>query len=173
MRKRGPLLAAMIVVILLQAAPALAHAERIGSTPKEKARLGTPPDIVHIEFSEPPIGDATFIVLDGCERDVVEGIEVGDKEIDATLAAGQPGRWEVQTRVVSGVDGHATSDSWNFSVKGEPDCSDQAADDQPDGRAGSGDDGPEGGGGSFPLLAFAGGTLLVIILALAFRGRSG
>lgn len=170
MRKRGLLLAAVTMLVSMQAAPALAHAERIGSTPKEKAKVRSAPGSLRIQFSEPPIGDARFVVLDGCERDLVEDIEVSQMEIDATLAQGQPGRWQVETRVVSGVDGHATSDRWSFTVAGTADCSqtpppgasnEQDGDDEADG---------EGGGGSL-LLIFAAATLGVIVLALVLRGR--
>lgn len=168
MRKRGPLLGALMLVMLFPAAPALAHAERVGSVPKEGARLASPPTTLRIDFSEPPIGNAEFAVMDGCGRDVVTGIEVQNLEIEAALAAGQPGRWEVQTRVVSGVDGHATSDSWTFSVQGKTDCSEEPppAADRPPGERDSQDR-----GGSFPLLPFAAATLMIIVLALVFRGR--
>lgn len=171
MKERGPLLAALTMIMLLQAAPALAHAERIDSSPKEGARLRSAPPMMRIDFSEPPIGDANFVVTDGCDRDVVEEIDVQNMQLEATLSGGEPGRWQVETRVVSGVDGHATSDQWTFTVRGEAQCDEQpppAAEQPPEGE-GEGDQ----GGGSFPLLAFAAGTAVVIALALVFRGRSG
>lgn len=169
MRKRGPLLAVMTIVMLFQAAPALAHAERVRSSPTEGARLESPPDTVRIDFSEPPIGEASFVVTDGCDRDVVEDLEVQNLEIEASLGTGQPGRWTVQTEVVSALDGHATSDRWTFSVRGTADC---VAEPTPAGIDDPALDESSDDGGSFPLLAFAAGTVLLIALALVVRGRS-
>lgn len=165
MRKRRSLLAALMIVV--DAAPALAHAERVASVPKEGARLASPPASMRIDFSEPPIGEAMFEVIDGCERNVVQDLEVQNLEITAKLASGQPGTWKVRTRVVSGVDGHATSDRWTFSVKGKADCAEEpppVADDRPEDRPND--------GGDFPILPFAAGTVLIIAVALVFRGRS-
>ncbi|HJR46250.1 MAG TPA: copper resistance CopC family protein [Actinomycetota bacterium] len=158
-------------LVLAQAAPALAHAERIGSKPDEGARVGAPPSGLRIDFSEPPIGDARFVVLDGCGRDVVQNIDVSGTTIDATLAEGQPGEWQVDTRVVSGVDGHATSDNWSFAVRGNADCEQEPVETTPPPEAG-GDEDDEGGGSTF-LLIFAAGTLVVIGLALALRRKTG
>ena len=154
--------------LLVHAAPASAHAERIRSKPDEGERASAPPAALRIDFSEPPIGDARFIVLDGCGNDVVEEIDAHGTTIDATLRDGQPGDWQVETRVVSGVDGHATSDAWSFSVRGSPDCSEEP-EETPPASAGDEDEDP-GGDGTF-LLVFAGLTLVAIVLALALRRK--
>ena len=167
MSVRRVLIATLVLgVMLVHAAPASAHAERIRSKPDEGERASAPPAALRIDFSEPPIGDARFVVLDGCGNDVVQEIDVHGTTIDATLRDGQPGDWRVETRVVSGVDGHATSDSWSFSVRGAPDCSEQP-DATPPPSAGDDDD-SSGGEGTF-LLVFAGLTLAAIVLALALR----
>ena len=171
MLKKGLGIVAVAGLLALQASPASAHAERIGSKPDEGARVGAPPSTLRIDFSEPPIGDARFVVLDGCERDVVSGIDVSDTTIDATLAEGQPGEWKVETRVVSGVDGHATSDNWSFAVRGETDCEAEPPDVETSPPPNAGDEEDEGGGNF--LLIFAAGTLVVIALALLLRRKSG
>ena len=167
---RGRILTAALTagLLLLHAAPALAHAERVRSKPDEGERVGAPPAALRIDFSEPPIGDARFVVLDGCGNDVVEEIDVQGNAIDATLREGQPGEWQVETRVVSGVDGHATSDRWTFSVRGSQDCSLQTEESSPP-SVGESDD--QGGDGTF-LLVFAGLTLMAIVLALALRRKA-
>lgn len=158
-----------IGLMLAHAAPVFAHAERIRSKPDEGERAAAPPAALRIDFSEPPIGDARFVVLDGCGNDVVEDIDVHGTTIDAGLSRGQPGHWQVETRVVSGVDGHATSDAWSFSVRGFKDCSRRPEDTAPP-SAGDDDETPSGSG-TF-LLVVAAGTLAVIVLALAVRHKA-
>lgn len=170
MRKAG-LVTVALAAVLLQAAPALAHAERSASTPKEGATVAAPPETLDITFTEPPTGDAVIEVSDGCGRDVLAGRDVQNFQITASLSEGQPGRWSVQTNVISGVDGHNTRDRWTFRVRGEADCSAPETE-APDEAAGDEDD--EGGGGSaLPLLAIGGATLALIAVGLALRGRGG
>lgn len=168
--KRGWLPILVLAFLVGSATPALAHAERSGSTPDDGERLKSAPNNMRIEFTEPPIADAAFEVLDGCGRDVVQGIEVQGTEITASLAEGQPGEWSVRTQVVSGIDGHSTKDRWAFSVTGTEDC--EAEPDPGDGDPEASAEDITDDGGSFPLLAFAAGTLLVIALALMLRKKS-
>lgn len=168
--RRMPFVVAVVCLLLLDASLAFAHAERVGSEPEEGARVEAPPPTLSIDFSEPPIGNPTFVVNDGCERDVVEDIEIQNLNVEAQLFPGQPGRWTVQTRVISAVDGHETSDSWTFRVRGEPDCDTETP---PTAAQDADDEDDAAPGGSFPLLAFAAGTLVVIAVALVVRGRSG
>ncbi|MDQ4125674.1 MAG: copper resistance protein CopC, partial [Actinomycetota bacterium] len=154
--------------VLAQTAPAFAHAERSGSTPKEGAAVAAPPEALNITFTEPPTGDAVVEVIDGCRREVVADVEVQNFEITAALAGGQPGRWTVRTNVISGVDGHNTRDQWTFRVRGEADCT--AAETTAPDATGDEEDGG-GGGGALPLLLVAGGTVALVVVALLLRGR--
>ncbi|HEV2757457.1 MAG TPA: copper resistance CopC family protein [Actinomycetota bacterium] len=163
-------LAAVIVFGLAQADPARAHAERSASSPKEGATLGAVPDELNVTFTEPPTGDATVAVLDGCGRDVVTDVQVQNFEITAPLSAGQPGTWRVDTNVISAVDGHNTRDRWAFEVRGEPDCS--APESAGPGAAGDGED-EEGGGVPVAVIVLGGATVLLVVLGLALRGRGG
>lgn len=163
----------MTVAILLLGAhttPALAHAERSASSPREGATSATAPEVLRLTFTEPPTGDANVAVLDGCKRDVVADVEVQNFEITATLETGQPGRWSVQTNVISAIDGHNTRDRWTFDVRGEADCSAPETD-LPDGAADDDDDGDSRS--SVPLLLLGGGTLALLVLGLMLRGRGG
>lgn len=166
--KRTVLLAATLVAVIAQTAPAHAHAERSASTPKEGAAVAAPPEALSITFTEPPTGDAVVEVADGCGRDVVADLEVQNFEITAALGEGQPGRWTVRTNVISGVDGHNTRDRWTFEVRGEPDCSAPAT----EGPAAGGDDEDEEGGSSaLPLVLIVGATLGLVVVGLMLRGR--
>ncbi|HEX2295267.1 MAG TPA: copper resistance protein CopC [Actinomycetota bacterium] len=168
--KRTTVAAAALAAVLMQAAPALAHAERSASTPEEGATVAVPPGVLNVTFTEPPTGDAVVEVADGCGRDVVADLEIQNFEIAATLAEGQPGRWTVRTNVISAVDGHNTRDRWTFAVRGEPDCS-AAESAPPDDTAAGGDDDEGGGSSALPLLAVGGATVALVVLGLMLRGR--
>ncbi|HEX2195446.1 MAG TPA: copper resistance CopC family protein [Actinomycetota bacterium] len=167
--KTARVIAAAGTVLVLAAAPAQAHAERSASTPAEGARVGAAPETLQITFTEPPTGDAVAEVVDGCGRDVVTDVAVENLEMTATLGEGQPGRWTVNTNVISAVDGHNTRDRWTFTVRGEADCS--APESATPGGA-AGDEEEEDGGSALPLLMVGGATLALIAVALVLRGRS-
>ena len=172
-RVRGPRLltiasAAVSCVCVLLAGQAAAHAERVGSQPQPGTRAQDAPSSLTIEFSEPPTGDAVLEVLDGCGNDVVGELQVQNMEISADLSEGQPGRWEVASTVVSGVDGHQTKDSWSFTVAGSKDCSVAAPADEEGVSDGEDDD-----SSSFPLVPVALGGLAVLGVALALRALTG
>ena len=81
---------------------------------------------------------------------------------------GQPGRYKVETQVVSGLDGHETSDEWSFKVSGTKDCSAAPPEDD---TGDEGGDEEESGVGSAALLV-AGGAVVLIGIAAAIRLRS-
>ena len=168
--RTGRILLLGVTIVLLQASPALSHAERSASTPKEGATVAAPPDVLRLTFTEPPTGDAAVTVLDECGRDVVSDVEVQNFEITATLSGGQPGRWRVETNVISAVDGHNTRDRWLFDVRGAADCS--AEESAPPDTAGGAQDDDEEGGSSIPVIILGAATLVLIALGLVIRGRS-
>lgn len=165
---RGGAVCVVLAWVLAGAAPALAHAERTGSTPEERSRVTAPPAEVSVTFTEPPVADADLQVLDGCDRDVVDDLEVQGTEITAALAGGQPGRWRVEFHVVSGIDGHPTRDAFTFRVRGAADCSEE---EEPPPAAEDDDAGDDDGGGGLLIALFAGGTVVLVLLALVLRGR--
>jgi methionine-rich copper-binding protein CopC len=168
--KAAAVLVAALAFGLVQAGPARAHAERSVSTPQEGARVTSAPEELSVTFTEPPTGDATVSVLDGCGRDVVADVVVQNFDVTAPLSAGEPGTWRVETNVISAVDGHNTRDRWSFRVRGEPDCSAPASD-APDAAPGDEEDG--GGGVPMPLIVLVGATIVLVVLGFALRGRGG
>ncbi|MGH2753332.1 MAG: copper resistance CopC family protein [Actinomycetota bacterium] len=160
---------AVSVGVLLAPSAALAHAERQSSEPAAGRTLAEPPRHLYINFSEPPTGDSVITVVDGCGNDVVDDFDVTDRTIHATLLAGQPGRYKVATKVVSGLDGHPTRDGWSFEVEGARDCS------APPPQAEAGDEEPpeeDGGGGGSTMLLAAAGVAALIGIAATIRLRS-
>lgn len=170
--RRLALLVGACLTVVVQATPALAHAERASSQPEEGAKVSAAPASLAITFTEPPTGDAVVEVTDGCKRDVVADVEVQNFEITTSLAEGQPGKWTVQTNVISGVDGHNTRDRWTFTVRGEPDCS-ASQTLAPDAGAADEDEGEDRGGSSLPLILIGVATLALVVVGLVVRGRSG
>lgn len=157
---------ALVLLSFVAAPRAFGHAERAATTPEVGARVDEVPAAVSVSYTEPPAGNPVFRVLDGCGNDVVGDLKVQDMTIDATLTGGQPGAWNVEWRVISGVDGHDTRDSYSFKVAGQKDCT-VAAPEQPEGR-----DVPEDGPGAGFLLPIAIGAVLLAGMALFLRGRS-
>ena len=167
-----------LLLMVAGALPASAHAERVESRPAEGEKADAPPEELYIRFTEPPTGDAVVSVLDGCEREVVTGIDVSNQEITAALETGQPGKWKASIRLISGLDGHPTTDKWRFSVAGEPDCSPEEpdGDEKPDGTASEPDEGPSGGVSSTVIIGVIGGLALigvaVLVRSLGDRGST-
>lgn len=104
-------------LIVLPAAPASAHAELIGSSPKDGATVNTLPGQVKLEFSE-EVGSPAFV-----EVKAADGTDVtaGDPEVlGATVtvplnSSGPAGSYTIDYRVVS-ADGHPVSDELSFDV---------------------------------------------------------
>ena len=144
-------------------APAYGHSALTKATPKNGASLGTVPTTVEISYSEPPTTDIRFAVTDGCERDVARNVEVLNQTVTADVGSGQPGDWTVEWAVISAVDGHLTRDGVAFTVEGEVDCEQAAADETPT---------EEESGSTFPIVPVAVATLLILGVAAVVRLRS-
>lgn len=159
-----------LLLMVAGALPASAHAERVEARPAEGEKADAPPEELYIRFTEPPTGDAVVSVLDGCEREVVSGIDVSNQEITAALEDGQPGKWKVSLKLISGLDGHPTTDKWRFSVAGEPDCSTE----EPGETAAEPDEEPAEGTSSTLIIGVIGGLALigVAILVRSLAGRA-
>ena len=169
--RRAVAVAALVLLTFVATPRAFGHAERAATTPEVGARVDEVPQNVSVSYTEPPAGNPVFRVLDGCGNDVVEDLKVQDMTIDATLAGGQPGAWKVEWRVISGVDGHDTRDSYDFKVAGKKDCT-QPGPTATDGTGpDAGDEDDEGSGAGF-LVPIAIGGVVLAGLALFLRGRS-
>lgn len=152
------------LIVVASSAPAFGHAALTKSTPKDGAKLDAVPATVEIDYAEPPTTDSRFTVTDGCGRDVARDIEILNQRITAAVDSGQPGDWKVEWSVVSAVDGHLTKDGVAFTVEGQADCDQAAADDTPTDE--------ESGGSSFPVVPVAVVTLVILGVAMAVRLRS-
>jgi methionine-rich copper-binding protein CopC len=159
----------MVVLIAVAGLPATAwaHAERASEEPKAGGKVDAAPEHLYVNLTEPPTSDIKMSVVDGCGRDVVELVEAQNRSIHAVLLAGQPGRWEVEYTVISGLDGHPTTDAYSFRVTGEADCSDATATEDPTPPS----SGETDGGSGLPIVPIAIGAVILIAGAAALRMR--
>ena len=172
MRKRASRLGALLMLgmsmMLAQATGAWGHAALQSSEPEQGARLDEAPPSVIVNYAEPPTKASVFRVLDGCNSDVASDVTVLNDTIEATIGEGQPGRWRVEWRVISAVDGHLTTDAVSFQVGGDPDCTDVAINDSDD---------EQSDGGGLPLIPISIVTIVVVaaatVVRLLTRNQSG
>ena len=159
------LLIAITIVagVLTPATIARAHSQLIGSNPEANETVAQAPSRIKVDYSEPPISADDLVVEDGCGVDVVTSAEVEGKDIVAELSEGQPGQWQVSSRVISGVDGHETTDGFRFSVRGTADC---AAATQGPGRE------REEGDSPLPLILVLAGATAIVVTGAFFLRRS-
>jgi methionine-rich copper-binding protein CopC len=176
---------AVAACLLAIASPAWGHGKEIKTDPKRNAELKRPPAAVSIQLTEAATPDAVMKVIDGCDTNVAAHIAVSGETITAHLVKGKPGRYQVQWKVISAVDGHPTDGKYSFTVAGDGDCSDDTAANGDSGGGGGNDDaGDEGDGeaasaaptssegeddSSFPIVPVALGAVGVIAVGLGAR----
>ncbi|SOD16165.1 copper resistance CopC family protein [Nitrosomonas ureae] len=111
----------MLLPLLFQVNPAIAHATLVKSEPPRRAILSTPPKQIQLWFNEKIEGSyASVTVEDSNKKLVTESmpeILVDDsKSIILNLPQIPPGLYTVHYRVMS-VDGHVIESKYDFSVK--------------------------------------------------------
>lgn len=123
-RLRGAVaLACGLLVAVLPALPAAAHAAYKDSDPKDEATVASPPSSVWAEFTEPPTEDSRLEVYDPCGRRVDAGdSEVMGYRITVSMSADTAGEYTVEWAVVSTVDAHPTSGNFTFTSSGGDAC---------------------------------------------------
>jgi methionine-rich copper-binding protein CopC len=129
MRKRASrygTLISIVIALTVPVSPAWGHAALQDSDPGQGARLDAVPPSVIVTYAEPPTNASVFHVFDGCNSDVASDVTVLNDTIEATTDAGQPGRWRVEWRVISAVDGHLTTDAVTFRGAAGPHSTHQA-----------------------------------------------
>jgi copper resistance protein C len=162
------------------APPAGAHGELEDAKPAPNSHLKAPPSDVTMTFSEEPSSDSVIRVSDGCKNDVVERLVVDGNDFVASLATGQPGKWQASFRVISAEDGHLTKGNYSFDVAGKKDCSKDG-----DGNGnGKGDEttddgtpkatGPNGSddGSDFPVVPVVIAAVVLVIVGIVVRRMS-
>ena len=110
----------IVLLMLLGAAPAWAHAVLVEASPADGQRLDGPPAAVELTFNE-PISPVAVRVLDSAGTVVAgpEGVEASETGLRLPLPAALPhGRYLVSYRVTS-VDAHPVAGSVAFGIGAE------------------------------------------------------
>lgn len=170
--------ALMVAGLLSLPRPALAHGDIRDSSPSAGTRVTEAPEEVTLILAEPAASGSTVVVTDGCGEEVSGALEIRREILDTTITGGQPGRWLVNLRSISAVDGHVIKEAFTFKVAGKKDCSGQPGNDiepetdiSPDTSSRPPIENPDEEGSSFPVIPFAVGTVAVVGVALAVRRR--
>ena len=122
-----------LVMLIVSAAPALAHIDLVDSSPESGERLRSAPSVVVLIFNEPvavEFAQANITVAGGREQPVpaqVSGrtVRVGLDRVSSGTRSERSAEWVLTYRVVS-RDGHPVQGAVNFSVR-EPRRNDSSA----------------------------------------------
>jgi methionine-rich copper-binding protein CopC len=183
LRRHGLRLAAVGGMLLpvgigMGADPAAAHTELVSSIPADGQTLNTPPDDVHLTFTEPVKGEfPQVLVVDGAGVSVtVREPRIDGEVVSQPVRVTAEGGYVVAYRIVS-TDGHTVSGRFGFaygsgSTTGAPDTSEAGSPATTSRKPSAGAvDGGEDGGLSWP--SAAGGLAVAgIALALLLRRRA-
>lgn len=137
------------LIVLVAAAPALAHPKVVSRTPEDGSTVDQPPSEVSVEFDE-AVTNADLNVFDPCGSQVDNGNpDVFLQTVTVGMSADKAGTYSVRWEVIS-EDGHNVSGSWTFASSGGSACPGSGGGDgNGDGNTGgSGGDQPGGGNDS-------------------------
>jgi copper transport protein len=118
-----------ILIVLMWAGSAWAHAAATGTDPVSGAVLESAPEAVTVEFNQPvtPVDAATGVVApDGTRSDTAVTPSEDGSSMSIAFDGGQEGTYLVGYRVVSD-DGHPVSGTFTFSIGTETEAPDAAA----------------------------------------------
>jgi methionine-rich copper-binding protein CopC len=147
-RKGFGIAAAAGLIVLIAAAPALAHPKVVSRTPEDGSTVDQPPSQVSVEFDE-AVTNADLDVFDPCGDQVDNGSpEARLYTVSVGMSADKAGTYTVQWEVIS-EDSHNVSGSWTFTSSGGSACPGSGGGDgngNGGNTGGTGGDQPGGGG---------------------------
>lgn len=171
-----PLAVMLLAALVALPGVAQAHGDVRDSSPAAGTRVTKPPKELTVILAEPAAQGSTVVVTDGCEREVSGSLDIKRDILTTPIADGRPGRWLVNLRSISAVDGHAIKEAFTFDVAGKKDCTAEEGDAvepdtdiSPDTSSRAPIVNPDEDGTSFPVVPFALGTVAVVAVALAVR----
>ncbi len=111
----------ILLPLLLQVNPAIAHATLVKSEPPRRAILSIPPKQIQLWFNEKIEGSYASVTVEDSNKKLVtenmpETLTDDSKSVVLNLPQIQPGIYTVHYRVMS-VDGHVIESKYDFSVK--------------------------------------------------------
>jgi len=168
---------ALLMFALATGSAAMAHTEEVSADPPADSLVIDMPAQVILTFDEPLLDAGAALVVTSAGGTVVsqDPPMIDGPTIRVNLGAGQPGRYQVAYRVVSG-DGHPVTGSYAFEVAGTAPSSSSApsAVDPPPSSAPTSSSSPpigiadavnaedQAGSGSVPVLASLAAALAVV-----------
>jgi methionine-rich copper-binding protein CopC len=130
------------LIVLLVAAPALAHPKVVARSPEDGATVDQPPSEVSVEFDE-IVTNANLEVFDPCGAQVDDGnTQTLGRTASVGMSADKAGTYTVRWAVVS-EDSHNVRGDWTFTSSGGAACPGSGGN-----GGGSGGGGGGNGGGS-------------------------
>jgi copper transport protein len=160
--------AAVALLVALLPGRAGAHAELQSADPEPRSLVDEVPERVTLRLTEPAAPQSRIVIQDGCERDVSGERTIDGRSVELTTEDARPGRWRVEYRLLSAVDGHVVEGRYRFRVEGDPDCPEDGHDDGESHEEEASPPRPEDGGG-LPVVPIAIGTAVLAGLALLVR----
>lgn len=156
-------------IVLLAPVGAWAHGDATTTVPTAGDRVKRAPQVIRIDFSEPPTQDSKYSVIDGCGDEVLSDVVTKGDVRELVVQEGRPGRWKASYNVISSIDGHHTKDRFTFTVAGQRDCVGEPDDEiSPEIGDAAPPVTPDGEPASFPMVPVAVGAA-VLIGAIAIR----
>lgn len=112
-----------LLLSVLSAPAAQAHAAYESSDPDNGSTVSSPPSRVIANFTEPLNKESRLAIYDPCGDKVDNGdsLVAGD-QITITMSGDKQGRYTVTFDVVSSVDGHPTNGDFGFTSSGGAPC---------------------------------------------------
>jgi methionine-rich copper-binding protein CopC len=134
------------VIVLLVAAPALAHPKVVSRSPEDGSTVANPPSEVSVEFDE-LVTNADLDVFDPCGDQVDNGSpQALGRTVSVGMSADRSGTYSVEWVVIS-EDGHNVRGDWTFTSSGGAACPGSGGGNG-EGSGGGGAGGSGSGGGS-------------------------
>jgi len=152
---------ALLIFALAPGSAAMAHTDEVSTDPPADSVLIDMPAQVILTFDEPLLDAGAALVVTSAAGTVVSEDPpiIDGPTIRVNLGAGQPGRYQVAYRVVSG-DGHPVTGSYAFEVAGTV-PSDSSS--PPIASADAISTESQAGGGSVPVLALLAAAVAVVV----------
>ncbi len=157
------------VLTVAWASAAHGHGDIQRTVPRARSSINSLPHRIVIDFTEPPAPGASVTVRDGCDRDIVKSISIAGTTTTVSLLRGEPGRFAVSYSVVSDIDGHSSRGRYFFHVSGSRNCRRERPGGSEESARGAMTNEP----GAFPWPIVLGGTVVLVILAVAIRTAAG
>ena len=117
--RRALILVIPTALVALGVGVAWSHAAYDRSDPENGETVGSAPDEVWAEYTEPPTPNSDMLILDHCEKRADDGnVEILGFRMTVGMTATHPSTYTVHWRATSALDGHKSFGTFSFTVAG-------------------------------------------------------